>query len=841
MSDDGPLAGFLASLPFTPDRFQVEAIGHIAAGMSVVVSAPTGAGKTLIAEAAVEMAKRRGRRAFYTTPIKALSNQKFGDLRAVHGDEAVGLLTGDDVVNGDAAIVVMTTEVLRNMIYADSDALDDLAVVILDEVHYLQDRYRGSVWEEVIIHLDRQVQLVNLSATVANAEEFTDWVRARRGPTALVEETHRPVPLESMYMLEDRHREGAIELLPVFDRKGARPNPAVVRMLAKGRGRRPRFAAPRRLEVTSELRRLGLLPAIYFIFSRAGCDQAAGFVASARLGLTDAGERQEIRTVAEAMTAHLSVTDLAVLGYAEWLSGLEEGVAAHHAGLVPAFKQAVEALFSAGLLRIVFATETLALGINMPARSVVLERLSKFNGESHELLQPGDYTQLTGRAGRRGIDTVGTAVVLHQRDLPFERVAGIAGRGAHPLVSSFAPSYNMAVNLVARYTRERAEELLRASFAQHRIRTRNDELGERIAERRTDAATFRRSAACDRGDIEAFVAGDAGDVRELMRGFAQGIVAGQVLSLPDGDGSTRWAVVARGYGANPRLLLVSETGEVRRQLAGDLQPAAAVVGTVILPEPFRPRERSYQRQVAEALQATDAAAPVAAIAGSDPVAACPRLAEHLGWLERARKAEREIARLERRLAGGNTDDLVARFRALIGLLEDRGYLKGWELTLRGERLRQVYNELDLLVVEAVEEGVFSGLDAAELAGVLSAFVYEPRRTDTPGAVPTAAVGRAVDRIMELSDAIAMAEDRRGIAMMRPPDDGYAERIHGWASGATLDDLFDDEAAAGDFVRIARQTLDLLRQVRDTVGGLRLTAASAIEAIDRGVVAAGGHS
>ena len=286
----------------------------------------------MIAEAAIARAIGRGLRAFYTTPIKALSNQKFGDLRTAYGEDRVGLLTGDNTINGDAPIVVMTTEVLRNMIYSGSRALGDLGVVILDEVHYLQDPYRGSVWEEVIIHLSSEVQLVSLSATVANPEEFTGWVESRRGPTTLVVETVRPVPLESTYLLSDRYHNHALQRLPVFASDGQHANKRVVNMLKKGRGKRPRFSSPRRIEVAEHLLSEGLLPAIYFIFSRAGCDAAARAVAGATFPLTTEAERSTIRDVAEARTAHLDDVDLAVLGFPEWMATLQSGVAAHHAG-----------------------------------------------------------------------------------------------------------------------------------------------------------------------------------------------------------------------------------------------------------------------------------------------------------------------------------------------------------------------------------------------------------------------------------------------------------------------------------------------------------------------------
>ena len=336
----------------------------------MVVTAPTGSGKTLVAEASIFLALAAGRRAFYTTPIKALSNQKYSDLVAAYGPERVGLLTGDNVINGDADIVVMTTEVLRNMVYAESNRVESVGIVILDEVHYLQDRTRGAVWEEVIIHCPQHVQMVCLSATVSNNQEFADWVGERRGPTRLVSTDHRPVPLESMYMIKDKMGSQALHLLPTFVRKEgrSRPNPRIEHMLGLERGRRRRFKTPSRGDTVERLAAEGMLPAIYFIFSRQGCDAATHRLLEAGVRLTDSSERAAIRRVAELRTEHLEDDDLAVLGYDTWLAGLEAGLAPHHAGLVPAFKETVEELFEAGLLKVVFATETLALGINMPAK-----------------------------------------------------------------------------------------------------------------------------------------------------------------------------------------------------------------------------------------------------------------------------------------------------------------------------------------------------------------------------------------------------------------------------------------------------------------------------------------
>lgn len=628
---------YLQGLPFPADRFQVEAAEAIDRGETVVVSAPTGSGKTVVAEAAIALARRRGERVFYTSPLKALSNQKYADLRAQHGAAAVGLLTGDNSINGRAPVVVMTTEVLRNMMYAGSPDVADVGIVVLDEVHYLQDRARGPVWEEIIIHLDRAIRLVCLSATVANATEFAGWVEARRGPTTLIVEGERPVPLSSEYLLRDRWEGGRLRLLPVFgDGDRRRPNPRLITMLRRGREVEHRYAAPRRTEACEFLQREGLLPAIYFIFSRAGCAAAAAQVVDRGLRLTTPEEAAEIRRVAAQRTAHLSSGDLSVLGYGRWLAGLEAGVAPHHAGLVPAFKETVEHLFAAGLVRLVFATETLSLGINMPARSVVLESLYKFGGEQHELLLPGDYTQLTGRAGRRGIDRLGTAIVLHSPYLPFERVAAIAAAGAHPMRSSFRPTYNMAANLMAGYPQEQAERLLNASFAQfHEDRLAGD-LAALIEGEEARLAADRQAAHCELGDVWALSEQTPPGHDQTMSAFVSSTTAGDVLAWPGEQGrEVRQVVVARGHGKRPRLLAVSQDGSLQRLPPDKLPATAAVIGKLDLPEPYRPREADYRREVAGLLRGWEPgeAAARAAYASAAPLrggaSACPDLAAHL--------------------------------------------------------------------------------------------------------------------------------------------------------------------------------------------------------------------
>jgi ATP-dependent RNA helicase HelY len=838
-----PPGAFLSTQEFSPDRFQIDAVAAFERGDSVVVTAPTGSGKTLIAEAAIDGIIRRGLRAFYTTPIKALSNQKFGELIERHGRDQVGLLTGDNTINGDAPVVVMTTEVLRNMIYSESPAIGRLGVVILDEVHYLQDRYRGSVWEEIIIHLPRRIPLVCLSATIANSEEFTDWIRSRRGPTSLIEEDHRPVPLESVYMVRDRFHDNAVEIYPIFGRHGKKPNPTVVKLLRSGRGRRRRMSTPRRLEVAEALNREALLPAIYFIFSRAGCDQAAASVAAAPLALTSADERSQIGIIVERRVEHVSPEDLAVLGYESWRTALERGVAAHHAGMVPAFKETVEELFAAGLVKLVFATETLALGINMPARSVVLEQLSKFTGENHELLRAGDYTQLTGRAGRRGIDVLGTAVVLYSSYVPFDKVADIAAAGSHPLVSSFQPTYNMAVNLIANYPRERAEELLQASFAQFRGESRRRDLEGRIAAKERDLATFRDTARCERGDVWAFIAagGQRTGQAEALRVFARGTHPGDVLDLGEGE---RSVLLVRGYGQSPRLLLLSSAGRTKRFRPEDLGPNPVRLGDLELPEPFRPRDPQYQRAVAAILHSWEPSeVPEAALDGAvetDPVGSCPELPDHLRWARRAARTESEIRRLQKRVTR-RTDDLVGRFTATLSVLEGWKYLDDWSLTERGERLRFVYNELDLLLTESIGRGFLVGLEAPALAALVSVFTYEERPRDVLERLPSEAVAERVDQIAALWEVLADLEQARGVPTSRPPDPGFAGTVEAWASGMDLEELVgDDDFAAGDFVRNCRQLLDLLRQLRDAFPGIAETAAAAVRGVDRGIVAVGGR-
>ena len=498
---------FLLTFDFEFDPFQIAACHAVEDGKGVLVAAPTGAGKTVVGEFAAYFALQAGKKCFYTTPIKALSNQKYSEFVAKFGEDRVGLLTGDTSINGEADILVMTTEVLRNMLYAGSNTLTNLGCVVMDEVHYLADKFRGAVWEEVLIHLMESVQVISLSATVSNAEEFGEWLGEVRGQTEVIVSEVRPIPLFQHVLIGNR-------LLDLFDQPG-RVNPEVLsreremtRRAALGRNRRGRFAEPSdrlsRADIIEKLQGENLLPAITFIFSRVGCDAAVKQCLHAGLRLTSTEEREEIKRTALKYTQNIAEEDLEVLNFKEWLTALERGIAAHHAGLLPSFKGAVEDLFQRGLVKAVFATETLALGINMPARTVVLEKLIKFNGEAHVPITPGEYTQLTGRAGRRGIDIEGNAVIQWSPTVDSASAAGLASTRTYPLRSSFSPSYNMSINLIAQFGRETARRSLESSFAQFQADRAVVGLTRQIRKNESVIDELMREAACHLGDFSEY-------------------------------------------------------------------------------------------------------------------------------------------------------------------------------------------------------------------------------------------------------------------------------------------------------------------------------------------------
>ncbi|MGZ4729714.1 MAG: DEAD/DEAH box helicase, partial [Acidimicrobiales bacterium] len=883
---DPPVTGLPADRGFELDRFQIDAMAAIDRGESVLVAAPTGAGKTVVAEHAVARAVASGGKAFYTTPIKALSNQKFHDLVERHGSDAVGLLTGDNAINGDASIVVMTTEVLRNMIYSRSGALDGLRCVVLDEVHYLQDAYRGPVWEEVMVHLPPEVRLVCLSATVSNAAELAEWISTVRGPTTTVLETERPIELANLYMVGERGGERAVLIPTLVD---GRPNPegdrfdAVARHPGRGRPRR-QWYTPRRLEVIDALRERELLPVIYFIFSRAACDDAVRACLDAGLRLTEPEERRRIRDIVEDHVAALSDDDLAVLGYDRFMAGLEAGLASHHAGMVPPFKEAVEACFVAGLVRVVFATETLALGINMPARTVVIEKLTKFTGERHEFLTPGQYTQLTGRAGRRGIDTQGFAVVLWSPFTSFGEVAGLAPSRSFTLSSAFRPTYNMAANLVRRYAADQAHHLLNLSFAQFQADQAVVRMETRLARRESALVEARAEAQCDRGDIDAYRAlvaaterapdddGPTGSrqPRSQVELAMSRLRPGDVIQQPGRNDDSHYVVltVARRKGGTVRLRVLTKRGRVVSLASSDFADRPEVVGKVALPVPYAPDDRGFQQEVAEELRGLPAPRRGARSARVDPddpdaprsrrarrasadadlaqllahpVDDCPDRDRHLRAARQAERIGREVADLKRQIRG-RTESLARRFDQILQLLEAWGYLEGWALTARGQRLVRIFHESDLLVAEAIESGLLDGLEPAALAGLVSCFTYE-HRSSAPAAAPwfpSANVEHRFVQMTQLAAELAADEEASGLPLTRPPDPGFLALAHAWVAGQPLDEILEDEElSGGDFVRNAKLLIDLLRQVAEAAsdGATARSARQAADLMFRGVVSA----
>lgn len=912
LAPDTQLAGFATQLPFQLDDFQVRSCQALENRHGVLVCAPTGAGKTVVGEFAVHLALASGGKCFYTTPIKALSNQKHHDLVARYGPDKIGLLTGDQSINGEADVVVMTTEVLRNMLYANSPALHGLAYVVMDEVHFLADRMRGAVWEEVILHLPDDVLLVSLSATVSNAEEFGGWIQTVRGDTTVVVDEHRPVPLWQHVLVGKR-------LFDLFDYRSNRAvkngrelvvDPELLRHIAhrreadrladwqpRGRGRsgnrgRPAmYRPPPRPDVISALEREGLLPAITFVFSRAGCDAAVKQCLRSSLRLTTDDERARIAEVIDRRCADLSDADLIVLDYHEWREGLLRGLAAHHAGMLPTFRHTVEELFTAGLVKAVFATETLALGINMPARTVVLERLVKFNGEQHMPLTPGEYTQLTGRAGRRGIDVEGHAVVLWHPDIEPAEVAGLASTRTFPLRSSFAPSYNMTINLVQHMGPEQAHQLLERSFAQYQADrsvvglVRSIERGQRMLDEIAAELGGHDAPILDYARLRAQVSereraqsrASRLQRRKAANDALTALRRGDIISITHGRrGGLAVVLEPARDSEDPRPLVLTEHRWAGRISSADYSGASDPLGTMPLPKRVEHRQPRVRRDVASALRSAAERLAIPStkskrsgpaperdvdpeLAGlreqlrRHPAHRLPNRETQARQAERYLRIERDNAQTQRKVASA-TNSLARTFDRIVVLLSERGFISGKQddpkVTDDGRLLARIYSESDLLVAECLRSGAWEGLEPAELAGVLSAVLYESRG-DTPGAAagvdaPTSKMRSALVQTRRLWSGLRADEQRHRITHSREPDEGFVAAVYRWATTGDLTTALDasditgsgSPLSAGDFVRWCRQVLDLLDQVRNAAPTpeMRAAAKRAINDIRRGVVA-----
>ncbi|WEV68544.1 DEAD/DEAH box helicase [Bifidobacterium sp. ESL0775] len=856
-------ARFARTLPFELDPFQIEANEALEAGKNVLVAAPTGAGKTIVADFAMHLAQEKNVKAFYTTPIKALSNQKYHDLVNLYGADHVGLLTGDTSINSEANLVVMTTEVLRNMLYERSETLRALRYVILDEVHYLADKFRGPVWEEVIIHLPKTMKIVGLSATVSNVEDFCSWIESVRGATKLVVSEKRPVPLEQHVMVQSdenhepelfdlyRHSKDGVQTdklnaklvdrLDQLDRKAASKAHEERR---GGRNRHRRGAenrhrtgqvrryTPRRWAVVDELNFMGLLPGIYFIFSRNGCDEAVEQCLRAGLELTTKDEVKRIRAIVDEMVeGELDHADLKALGFARFRYALEEGFAPHHAGMVALFRQIVERLFEEGLVKMVFATETLALGINMPARCVVIEKLEKFNGVDHVTLTPGEYTQLTGRAGRRGIDTIGHAVIVDHRDFVPATAASLSSKRVYPLHSSFKPTFNMAVNLLNSSSYTTARDTLDHSFAQWEANESAEELVSRIHTLEHAVEGYEKAFKCSQGDFKEFM---------TLR---------QRLSYLQKD--------------ERRHLK-------RRNFNSDQERTKAFL--------------TLDRQI-EQLKAQES---------DHPCKSCPDFQNHLKWGHRWLRESKELRRIKGRYES-RTGSVARQFDQICNVLSSLGYLKetnddshqieaandtkqnansvdkamdptvsdtpetesqehgrDYQLTLRGQLLRHLYSEYDLVLSEAITDGFLDGLEPEELAAALSSLVYQARRGGDseprryPGG-PGGPIAQACSGLREVFADVEMMREDADLDELEPLDFGLVDVMYDWARGEDLAQiLHGTELTGGDFVRNAKRLSDILQQIASAGPyydnddpHLAEAARKANQLINRGIVAYSG--
>jgi ATP-dependent RNA helicase HelY len=836
-------ASLLENRGLTPDDFQVQAFEVIDDDRSVLVTAPTASGKTLIAEYAIAKAIEDGRSVAYTTPIKALSNQKFRDLASWLGPDRVGLLTGDNAIRPDVDVVVMTTEVLRNMIYARSPRLENLGLVVLDEVHFLQDPYRGPVWEEVIIQLPSSTRLVCLSATVTNAEELAGWIGEVQGSCEAIIEPTRPVELHDHFLVFDkRHR----RLQEFRTLRNGQVNIEVERFLGKFGGQRRRdgrggtggVGRPRRSEVIEHLDATGRLPAICFIFSRQGCDDAVRNCLEQGVGFLDGREREKVATIAEQHVRDIRHTDLEVLDYESWLDGLKAGVAAHHAGMVAPFKETVEDCFAAGLLRVVFATETLAMGVNLPARSVIVEQLSRFRGEGHVVLTPGEYTQLTGRAGRRGIDSTGHAYTLWSPYESFDQIVRLASSKEFVLESAFRPTYNMAANLMGRADRQEAIDLLERSFAQYRSARSVVELAIQVekarASLRTAQTELKRLGVVRSSETSPVNKGTV-QVSEGLRSLRPGAVVERIQGA-DAQHLLVLGTTNRRGGDN-RVRVVTARGKVMMLGVSDFDLSPQSIATLELPKPYAPNRREYQRVAARLLKQhlTDSGL-------------VPEMRRPDRDLQRARAdAERQVQRAELRIEslksridvaeGGLTHTLDS----IVAMLQTFGCATGWQLEDSGRRLQGIFHEMDLLVAICIDNDIFEGLAVPELAAITSVLTYEHRsRIEPPPPwYPNNAVEERVKAMLAYATSLRSEEQGRGLPETRMPDASILAQIHAWASGHDLSQILDEEMSAGDFVRNVRQVIDLLNQIAEVVPNdqTRKAMRTAVTAIDRDLVAA----
>ncbi|WP_259727575.1 MULTISPECIES: DEAD/DEAH box helicase [Synechococcales] len=876
--------------PFPLDPFQLEAIDALNQGHSVVVSAPTGSGKTLVGEYAIHRALAHGQKVFYTTPLKALSNQKLRDFRQQFGNENVGLMTGDLSVNRDAPIVVMTTEIFRNMLYAEvdrgDDPLADVEAVVLDECHYMNDSQRGTVWEESIIHCPPPVQLVALSATVANAGQLTDWIERVHGPTTLVLSDHRPVPLAFSFC-------SAKGLHPLLNEEGTglHPNCKVWRA-PKGDRRKGKSPKPPQPEaaplpfVVAQLAERDMLPAIYFIFSRRACDKAVRDLG--RICLVNEQEQAVIRSRLDAFVA---TTPEAVRdgGHAE---ALLRGIAAHHAGVLPAWKELIEELFQQGLVKVVFATETLAAGINMPARTTVISALSKRTERGHRPLMGSEFLQMAGRAGRRGLDVQGYVVTVQSRFEGVREAGQLATSPADPLVSQFTPSYGMVLNLLQRYELAKAKQLVERSFGRYlaTLDLLDDEA--RITELRQQLDSLSGPAADVPWDDFEVYENQRERLREerrllrILQQQAEETLAheltlalqfaseGTLVSLkaPQLKGRVTPAVIVAklpGSGQFPLLLCLTDDNvwilvPCHGVVSLHAELSCLQVAQLQVPELRHAGELRHGDQLSGGLALAvgsmasrhDMVTPQYDLAGE-----VRGQAEHVRALEeelelhpahrwgdrrQLKKQRRRMEELDleieerQRLLHHRSNRHWDTFLSLIEILRFFGSLDGADglvPTEVGRTVAALRGDNELWLGLALMSGHLDELNPAELAAVFEAISTEVNRPDLWSGFPAPAKAEeALHDLGGLRRELLRQQESAGVVVPAWWEPELMGLVHAWARGTSWSDLIANTSLdEGDVVRILRRTVDLLAQVpyAEAISErLRATARQALKAINR---------
>jgi ATP-dependent RNA helicase HelY len=797
------LDAFRRTVPFELDPFQVEAIRKLGTHNGVLVSAPTSSGKTVVADYAIFEALEDGVKAIYTTPLKALSNQKFRDLKKRYGEGYVGLVTGEHTINDTAPVVVMTTEILRNLIYDDPDRLREVRYVILDEVHYIDDYPRGAVWEEVMIQAPPQIHFVGLSATISNYQQVADWMESHRGKMGVVSVTKRPTELRLWLAMENR-------LHPLFDERGkivratwnrAQDEVAADHRLERGTRVGRRFEARgRRLDsnnltrVIESLDHQQMLPAIYFIFSRRGCEEAMQRCAMHGLDLTSADEKARIAEFVAGKMAEVTEKDEATL-YRSLLNHemLAQGISVHHAGLLPFLKELVEELFQVGLVKVVFATETLSLGIHMPARSVVISAFTKFDGHGFPSLTSGQLTQLLGRAGRRGIDKVGHGVILKDPEVDIGVIYEAAMGEDMVVESKFAPNYNMALNLLRDRDLAEAELLMERCFGQFQRRQAAEQrrlelanLEERLVDLEKMAVTPSRKEKCSLEDVQQYFADEA-----------------RLRTLRNRVRRARRDHHRRG-----------DSGLTRDQLEAARQEIAEI-------------EKRHQ---------------------GSPVRRCPNLRQHRTW-----QAELWALRDEIRRGWEEIDaamhDYTEHLHSIIRVLEEAGFLYAMKPSDKGLLASRIYGENGLILSEALYQGWLDHLDPAELCAVLVILAAEDRGRPGRGngragpyartRFPTSEIGELFHGLKSLHSRFSELEEAYGEHTLRPLSRDYVDFAYRWARGDPLDQIpLPQMVEFGDAIKAIRSLYSTLRQLEWAISPeapLRATVYSAMRAMERDLI------